>query len=221
MKNVKVWIFVAIVICTLIADHFFSWSTWIASGELSRMLESLVNQNLTLACLTYVAVAIVGSVVLALPGVLFALAAGAIFGPVLGTLLCWLSMSIGAWGSFIVGRYFLKDALKPKLAQNKLLNRFLFEGADKSDIFVLAVTRLVPLFPFNLQNFAFGITDIRFAPYALYSALFILPGTAAYTVGAAGIIDAENRVLCIAVAIALFVFSFGAAWLLKRKAGIS
>lgn len=221
MKNAKVWIFIAIIICIFIADHFFSWSTWIASGELSRTLESLVNQNLTLACLAYVAFAIVGSVVLALPGVLFALAAGAIFGPVLGTLLCWLSMSIGAWGSFLVGRYFLKDALKPKLAQNKLLNRFLFEGADRSDVFVLAVTRLVPLFPFNLQNFAFGITDIRFAPYALYSALFILPGTAAYTVGAAGIVDANNRVICIALAVALFALSFAAAWFLKRKAGIS
>lgn len=221
MKNAKVWIFVAIVVCILIADHFFAWSSWIANGELSRTLESLVNQNLALACVTYVVVAIVGSVILALPGVLFALAAGAIFGPVLGTLLCWLSMSIGAWGSFIVGRYFLKDALKPKLAQNKLLNRFLFEGADRSDVFVLAVTRLVPLFPFNLQNFAFGITDIRFAPYALYSALFILPGTAAYTVGAAGIIDAENRIVCIVLALVLFTLSFGVAWFLKRKAGIS
>lgn len=221
MKNVKVWIFVAIIVCILIADHFFAWSTWIASGELSRTLESLVNQNLALACLTYVAFSILGSVVLALPGVLFALAAGAIFGPVLGTLLCWLSMSIGAWGSFLIGRYFLKDALKPKLAQNKLLNRFLFEGADRSDVFVLAVTRLVPLFPFNLQNFAFGITDIRFAPYALYSALFILPGTAAYTVGAAGIVDADNRVICIALAVVLLALSFAAAWFLKRKAGIS
>lgn len=221
MKNAKVWIFVAIVVCILIADHFFAWSSWIANGELSRTLESLVNQNLALACVTYVVVAIVGSVILALPGVLFALAAGAIFGPVLGTLLCWLSMSIGAWGSFIVGRYFLKDALKPKLAQNKLLNRFLFEGADRSDVFILAVTRLVPLFPFNLQNFAFGITDIRFAPYALYSALFILPGTAAYTVGAAGIIDAENRIVCIVLALVLFTLSFGVAWFLKRKAGIS
>ena len=185
------------------------------------MLESLVEQNMALACVSYIILSIAGSVVLALPGVLFALAAGAIFGPILGTLLCWLSMSIGAWGAFLVGRYFLKDALKPKLAQNALLNRFLFEGADRSDVFVLAVTRLVPLFPFNLQNFAYGITDIRFIPYALYSALFILPGTAAYTVGAAGILDAESRIVCVVVAVVLFTFSFGLAWFLKRKAGIS
>ena len=221
MKNAKVWVFVALVVAVLVANHFFGWSDWIASGQLQRTLQDTISQNYALACVLYLAISIVGSVVLALPGVLFALAAGAIFGPVVGTLLCWLSMSIGACGAFIAGRYFLKDALKPKLEKNKTLNKFLFEGADRSDVFLLAVTRLVPLFPFNLQNFAYGVTDIHFVPYALYSTLFILPGTAAYTIGAAGIIDGENRVLLIAIAVALFAVSFALAWYLKRKADLS
>ena len=220
MKYAKVWIFAAVVVAICIANHFLGWSDWIANGELQRMLEGMIGENYVLACVVYVILSIVGSVVLALPGILFALAAGAIFGPVMGTLLCWFSMSLGAIGAFIAGRYFLKDALKPKLEQNKMLNEFLFEGADRSDVFVLAVTRLVPLFPFNLQNFAYGVTDIRFAPYALYSALFILPGTAAYTIGAAGIVDGENRALLIAIAVVLFAISFAVAWVLKKKAHI-
>ena len=220
MKYAKVWIFAAVVVAICIANHFLGWSDWIANGELQRMLEGMIGENYVLACVVYVILSIVGSVVLALPGILFALAAGAIFGPVMGTLLCWFSMSLGAIGAFIAGRYFLKDALKPKLEQNKMLNEFLFEGADRSDVFVLAVTRLVPLFPFNLQNFAYGVTDIRFAPYALYSALFILPGTAAYTIGAAGIVDGENRVLLIAIAVVLFAVSFAVAWFLKKKADL-
>ena len=220
MKYAKVWIFAAVVVAICIANHFLGWSDWIANGELQRMLEGMIGENYVLACVVYVILSIVGSLVLALPGILFALAAGAIFGPVMGTLLCWFSMSLGAIGAFIAGRYFLKDALKPKLEQNKMLNEFLFEGADRSDVFVLAVTRLVPLFPFNLQNFAYGVTDIRFAPYALYSALFILPGTAAYTIGAAGIVDGENRVLLIAIAVMLFAISFAVAWVLKKKAHI-
>ena len=220
MKYAKVWIFAAVVVAICIANHFLGWSDWIANGELQRMLEGMIGENYVLACVVYVILSIVGSVVLALPGILFALAAGAIFGPVMGTLLCWFSMSLGAIGAFIAGRYFLKDAIKPKLEQNKMLNEFLFEGADRSDVFVLAVTRLVPLFPFNLQNFAYGVTDIRFAPYALYSALFILPGTAAYTIGAAGIVDGENRVLLIAIAVVLFAISFAVAWVLKKKAHI-
>lgn len=220
MKNAKVWAFVAIVVAICVANYFFGWSDWIADGELQRMLEDMISENYVLACVVYVILSIVGSVVLALPGILFALAAGAIFGPIMGTFLCWFSMSLGALGAFIAGRYFLKDALKPKLEQNKMLNKFLFEGADHSDVFVLAVTRLVPLFPFNLQNFAYGVTDIRFIPYALYSALFILPGTAAYTIGAAGIVDGENRVLLIAIAVVLFAVSFALAWFLKKKANL-
>ena len=220
MKYAKVWIFAAVVVAICIANHFLGWSDWIANGELQRTLEGMISENYVLACVIYVILSIVGSVVLALPGILFALAAGAIFGPIMGTFLCWFSMSLGAIGAFVAGRYFLKDALKPKLEQNKTLNKFLFEGADRSDVFLLAVTRLVPLFPFNLQNFAYGVTDIRFAPYALYSALFILPGTAAYTIGAAGIVDGENRVLLIAIAVVLFAVSFAVAWFLKKKADI-
>ena len=216
----KVVVFVAIVAAAIAANAVFGWTDWVMSGRLHDELTQLVNQNYALACALYCVVAIVGCVVLALPGVLFALAAGAVFGPVVGTVLCWASMTLGACGAFCVGRYFLKDALKPRLEKSQLLNRLLFEGADRSDVFVLAVTRLVPVFPFNLQNFAYGITDIRFAPYALYSALFILPGTAAYTLAAAGILDAQNRVVCIVVAVVLFVASFALALALKRKAGV-
>lgn len=221
MDKAKPWIFVGIVIVVALSSYFFGWGEWITSGELSRTLESLVAQNSVLAYSLYVVISIVGSVVLALPGVLFAIAAGTIFGPWLGTLLCWLSMSVGAWGSFIIGRYFLKDTLKPKLAKSKALNSLLFEGAHKSDVYLLAITRLIPLFPFNLQNFAYGITDIKFIPYAVYSALFILPGTAVYTIAAAGVVDAENRVLCLSIAVVLFAITFFVAYLLKKRTGLS
>ena len=221
VKSAKPWIFAGIVIALVVANYFFDWSGWVARGELQSMLVAMLDENFPLACAMYFVLSAVGCVVLALPGILFAVVAGVIFGPWLGTLLCWLSMSIGAWASFLVGRYFLKDALKPKLAKNKALNNLLFEGAHKSDVYLLAVTRLVPVFPFNLQNFAYGITDIKFIPYAVYSALFILPGTAVYTIGAAGIVDAENRVLCLVIAVVLFGITFLVAYLLKKKADIS
>lgn len=221
MKYFKVVIFVAIVVALLVANYFFGWSTWILDGSFEAWINSIVGQNPLLAYGIYALVSIVCAVALALPGVIFAIVAGTFFGPVMGTLLCWLSMAVASWLSFLIGRYFLKDALKPKLAKSQALNKLLFEGADKSDVYLLAITRLVPLFPFNLQNFAYGITDIRFAPYAIYSALFILPGTAVYTLGAAGIVDAEDRTMCLVLAGVLLVFSLLVAWLLKKKADIS
>ena len=221
MKSAKPWIFAGVVVALIVANFLFDWSGWIARGELQATIEAMLDENFPLACVVYCVLSMVGSVVLALPGVLFAIAAGAIFGPWLGTLLCWLSMSVGAWASFLVGRYFLKDALKPRLAKSKALNNLLFEGAHKSDVYLLAITRLIPVFPFNLQNFAYGITDIKFIPYAVYSALFILPGTAVYTIGAAGIVDEENRMMCLVIAVVLFGISFAIAYILKKKADIS
>lgn len=221
MKSAKPWIFAGVVVALIVANFLFDWSGWIARGELQATIEAMLHENFPLACVVYCALSMVGSVVLALPGVLFAIVAGAIFGPWLGTLLCWLSMAVGAWASFLVGRYFLKDALKPRLAKSKALNNLLFEGAHKSDVYLLAITRLIPVFPFNLQNFAYGITDIKFIPYAVYSALFILPGTAVYTIGAAGVVDEENRMMCLVIAVVLFGISFAIAYILKKKADIS
>ena len=132
--------------------------------------------------------------------------------------MCWLSMTIGACLSFLVGRYFLKDAIGPRLARNPTLDRFLFQGAGKSDVYLLAVTRLVPLFPYNVQNFAYGITDIGFAPYALYSGIFIFPGTAMYTLAAAGFTAGADAGVCFAVAALLLAGSLAIAAVLKRKA---
>ena len=63
----------------------------------------------------------------------------------------------------------------------------------KSGIVLLMITWLVPLFPYNLQNFAYGITGIGLWPYTLYTAIFLTPGVAFFTLGAAGLGDAENR----------------------------
>lgn len=220
MRNAKLWIFIAAVAVLVVLNHFFGWSQMITDGRLMDWLASLVGERPVLAAVLYVVISFVGCVVLALPGVAFAIFAGLVFGPVMGTLLCWLSMSLGCSLSFLVGRYFLQDAIKPKLQKSKALNKLLFESIGKSDVYLLAITRLVPIFPFNLQNFAYGITDMSFARYSLFSALFILPGTAAYTVASAGIVSPGQRVVCFAVAAVLLVATMGVAFVLKRKAGV-
>ncbi len=186
----------------------------------SGPLSAAVSDNPVGASLAYVVLSLVGASFLALPGVLFALVAGAVFGPVWGTLLCWGSMSAGAVVSFVLGRYFLRDAVGPRLAQNRLLNRLLFSGAPRNDVFVLAVTRLVPIFPYNLQNYAYGVTDMALGRYAVFSTLFLLPGTMVYTLGAAGIVDEDVRVACIALSLVVLTATLGIAFVLRRKAGL-
>ena len=217
MKNKKLWIFIGLIIVILVLNHVFGWSEWLGDSRNLEFLRTMVKENLVLAMLIYTAITIVSCVVLAVPGVTFAIIAGVVFGPVLGTICCSLATTLGAMIAFLVGRFFLKDSIKPIASKNRYLKKWLFDETGRNELFVLMITRLVPVFPYNLQNFAYGVTDIPFATYSLGSLIFMLPGTAMYTIGFAGIADREHRWLYIGIALALAVIVFGtAAWLRKK-----
>lgn len=209
----KPWIFLGCLVVLLIVGFASGAVDALADIAHWDAFQTLVQENLPLALLLYFACTVVGCAVLAVPGVVFAIAAGMLFGPVLGTAACVLSATVGAVGAFVAGRYFLRDSIKPKIVAHPLLKKWLFDEAGTNVAVLLAVTRLVPLFPFNLQNFAYGITDISLGAYTGLSFLFMIPGTAMYAVAAAGAVDEGNRLALFAVAalIALAVFALGLA----------
>lgn len=217
LKNRKLWIFLGIIIAVLVLNHIFGWSSYISDMDNLTFLNQMVQYNLFFAILIYTVITIVACVVLALPGVTFAILAGLLFGPWLGTIVCSVATTIGAAIAFIVGRYFLRDSIRPMVIKNKYLKKWLFDDSGKNQLFVLMLTRLVPIFPYNLQNFAYGITDIKFSTYTIGSLLFMLPGTAMYTVGTAGLADKENRVLYMGIAVLLAVIVMGVGIFLKKK----
>lgn len=206
-----------IVVLILILNHIFGWSSYISDMDNLKFLSRMVEENQILALTIYIVLTIIACVVLALPGVTFAILAGLLFGPWLGTFACSVATTIGAAIAFLVGRFFLQDSIRPMVIKNKLLKKWLFDSTGKNQIFILMITRLVPIFPYNLQNFAYGITDIKFSTYTIGSLLFMLPGTAMYTVGTAGIADKENRMLYIGIAILLAVLVMGVGIFLKKK----
>lgn len=217
MKNKKLWIFIGLVAVILVLNHIFGWSSYLGDTDNLAFLKNMIQDNLPGAIAIYMAVTIIGSVVLALPGVTFAILAGLIFGPVLGTVLCTVSATAGAVLAFLAGRFFLRDSIRPAAMKNKYLKKWLFDESGKNQLFVLMITRLVPLFPYNLQNFAYGVTDISFVTYTVGSFGFMIPGTAMYTIGTAGLADAENRMLYIGVALAIAVVVVFAGIILKKK----
>lgn len=217
MKNKKVWIFAGLIVVILILNHLFGWSSYIGNLDNLKYLEEIIEDNLFVAVLIYIGITIIGCVVLALPGVTFAIAAGLLFGPVLGTICCSIATTIGAMLAFIVGRFFLKDSIKPLVMKNKYLKKWLFDESGRNEIFILMITRLVPVFPYNLQNFAYGITDIRFSTYSIGSLVFMIPGTAMYTIGTAGLADKENRIFYIGIAVFLAIAVMGIGAVLKKR----
>lgn len=209
MKNKKIWIFAGIILVILGLNHIFGWSSYISNMNNLFFLKRAVRDNLPYAVAIYTILTIAGCAFLALPGVTFAILAGLLFGPILGTICCSVATTMGAVLAFAAGRFFLKDSIRPMVIKNRYLNKWLFDTAGKNQLFILIITRLVPVFPYNLQNFAYGITDIKFSTYMIGSLVFMLPGTAMYTVGTAGLADRENRLLYMGIAAALAITVMG------------
>lgn len=111
---------------------------------------------------------------LALPGaVILSLSAGAIFGPILGTLYAVTAASIGSTLSFLVTRYLLRDLVISKFgAKLEGMNREL----EERGINYLLFLRLVPVFPFFLINLAAGLTRLPLRTFMLGTFLGIIPG---------------------------------------------
>lgn len=177
----------------LILNHRYGWSDYLSDTDNLMFLKKTVEDNVLLALLIYIVLTIVGCVVLALPGVTFAVVAGMLFGSVLGIFACLVATTVGAMFAFLAGRFFLKDSIKPMLEKNKILKKLLFSEDGKSDMIVLMITRMVPIFPYNLQNFAYGITDMNFWKYSIFTFVFMLPGVSFFTIGAAGLTAGEDR----------------------------
>lgn len=201
----KVLLLIILVIVIIILERRYNVVDYFLKGQLLIDIINIRKNNPRKAIVLYIIITIFSSSILVLPGVTFALVAGTVFGPFLGTFLCVISTSLGALISFILGRYFLKDSLKPTLIKNEAIRKVFFSGKRENDLYLLMLTRLVPIFPFNLQNYAYGLTDINIFTYFIFSTLFIIPGTAIYTFASNGLIDKENRLTYLIISSLLLV----------------
>jgi uncharacterized membrane protein YdjX (TVP38/TMEM64 family) len=116
--------------------------------------------------------------VLFLPGSVLTVAGGALFGPVWGTLWNLIGATLGATLAFVIARYVASDWVAARSSDR--LGRVV-RGVEEEGWRFIAFVRLVPLFPFNLMNYAFGLTGIRLREYVLASFFCMAPGALAYT----------------------------------------
>ena len=140
-------------------------------------IEALMRELGIWAPLVYVALFAIGTVVFA-PGMIFGLAGGALFGPLWGTVLNLFGGTLGAIAAFLVARYLAQDWVRRKAAGR--LEK-LITGVEVEGWRFVAFVRLVPLFPFNLANYAFGLTRIPLTPYVLATLVCMVPGSLAYS----------------------------------------
>ena len=125
------------------------------------------------------AAAYVPAAVLLVPGSLLTLGAGFLFGVVKGTAIVSLGSTAGAAAAFIVGRSIARDWVARRLAGRPTMAA-IARAVEIEGFKIVLLTRLSPVLPFNLLNYAFGLTAVPLREYVLASWIGMLPGTIMY-----------------------------------------
>src|SRR5713226_4226695 len=131
-----------------------------------------------LAPVAFIAIYI-AACVLFLPGSILPIGAGVIFGVVRGSIYVSIAATLGATAAFIVGRYFARDWIARKLEGNAKF-KAIDEAVGKEGWKIVILTRLSPVFPFNLLNYAYGLTSVSLRDYFFASWLGMITGTILY-----------------------------------------
>lgn len=114
-----------------------------------------------------------------IPGSILTLGAGVVFGLGWGTAYVSIGSTIGATAAFLLGRSLFRDWISAKIKGSKRFSAVDSAVAEEGWKIVL-LTRLSPVFPFNVLNYAYGLTDIGTLPYLISSWIGMLPGTLLY-----------------------------------------
>ena len=146
------------------------------SGLAPEQMLAMVEDAARAGPIAFVAVYALAAV-LFFPGSALTLAGGALFGPVAGTLYSLTGATLGAAVAFLASRYLAREAVGRRLRGRAAE---LAAGVDAEGWRFVAFVRLVPLLPFNLLNYALGLTGIRLWQYVATSFVAMLPGAAAY-----------------------------------------
>jgi len=140
-------------------------------------LEQIRGLNPVVGAIAFIGLYILATVAF-LPGSVLTLGAGVIYGPIQGSICVFVGATLGATLAFLVGRYGAREWIARKIAGNvkfAAIDRAVGQEGFK----IVVLTRLSPIFPFNLLNYAYGLTSVSLRDYFLAS-IGMVPGTVMY-----------------------------------------
>jgi uncharacterized membrane protein YdjX (TVP38/TMEM64 family) len=129
------------------------------------------------APVTFIVIYILATV-LFIPGSILTLGAGVVFGVILGSIYVFIGATLGATAAFLVGRYLARGWVSKQIENNPKF-KAIYQAVAKEGLKIVLLTRLSPVFPFNLLNYSFGITQVSLKDYFLAS-IGMVPGTVMY-----------------------------------------
>lgn len=145
--------------------------------ELLRGALEWVNELGSVGAIAFILIYLLATVAF-FPGSILTLGAGVVFGVVLGSLYVFIGATLGATAAFLVGRYLARGWVSKKIAGNTKF-RAIDEAVGREGFKIVLLTRLSPVFPFNLLNYAYGVTGVSLKDYVLAS-VGMIPGTIMY-----------------------------------------
>ena len=178
-KITKIIVLVIIVLIMIAGIKFLPIKDW-----LIKSLEW--TQGLGIWGPVFVAAFYIIACVLLLPGSILTLGAGFIFKVVRGSITVSIGSTLGACAAFLVGRTVARKWIAGKVAKNQKFTA-IDDAVAQQGFKIVLLTRLSPVFPFNLLNYAFGLTKVSFWKYALASWIGMIPGTIMYVYFGAGL----------------------------------
>ncbi len=176
MKNwIKLLVFVIIVALLIYLARVYNLEEAIAG------MKTWVESQGVIAPLIFIGVYVLATV-FAVPASALTIMSAPIFGVFFGIIYVSIGANLGAAICFLLAKYFARNTVKNILEKNEKFKK-LENLTEKNGYMIVAITRLVPIFPFNLLNYGFGLTNIPFKIYCLWTAICILPGTILYVSG--------------------------------------
>ncbi|MDP8235697.1 MAG: TVP38/TMEM64 family protein [Candidatus Erginobacter occultus] len=171
----KLLILAAVLAGLVIAYRTFPVREWlVGESGLITWIEGLGTLGYLAFILLYILLT-----VLAGPAWLITLTAGLVYGLVRGTVLVSIGSILGASAAFLIGRYLVREAIARKVADKPKFQSIDAAVAERG-FFIVLMTRLSPVFPFTLLNYAYGLTGVHFWRYFFASLIGMLPGTFMY-----------------------------------------
>jgi uncharacterized membrane protein YdjX (TVP38/TMEM64 family) len=170
---VKITIGLVAVIAILVAAR------WLGVGGALRSLLEWISSLGAIAPVVFIA-AYIMACVLFIPGSIMTIGSGILFGVFRGSIYVSIGATAGATLAFLIGRYFARDWVAAKLAGNSTFNE-IDAAVGREGWKIVGLTRLSPVFPFNLLNYAYGLTRVSLRDYVIASWIGMLPGAVMYT----------------------------------------
>jgi uncharacterized membrane protein YdjX (TVP38/TMEM64 family) len=214
----KIIIVIIVIVAVFLTAHFTGLLEYLDLENIAAVREEIQAYGFIVYPIFLVVYILVA--VFMIPAFFFTILAGAAFGPIWGPILSLVGATIGATVAFIIARYVARGMIVDRFGDSPLFKK-IDNGLRENGVSFLILTRLVPIFPYNVQNYIYGLTPIKLVTFSFVSLITMAPGAVLYSLLADRILaEGLSPILAVYFAgagVILFLVSLIPKYIAKKK----